>query len=167
MKKRLIFQLLLMLSVLQTMAQNAVEDKAASAKMLVVNLNDGSHERFLLAERPCFVMDGANLNTSKDGTAIVYNRSDILDFTFEDVDPAAIEAMTTPGQLLVRQTADGHLLVSGLNGSDFVSVYSLSGKMLLRERFDNSGRADVLLPLAKGVNIVNIANKRTLKIQKK
>ena len=104
------------------MAQNAVEDKAASAKMLVVNLNDGSHERFLLAERPCFVMDGANLNTSKDGTAIVYNRSDILDFTFEDVDPAAIEAMTTPGQLLVRQTADGHLLVSGLNGSDFVSV---------------------------------------------
>lgn len=158
--KRLFLQLLLIITAQLAMAQT-------TGKCLVVNLKDGSSERFLLADKPYFIMNGEYLNTSKGGTAIVYNRGDIKDFTFEDVNSAGIKAAEASGELLVRQTSDGHIMVSGLSGGDQVRVCSLGGKMLSAVRSDNSGRADIALPVAKGVYIVNIANKRTLKIQKK
>lgn len=135
--------------------------------MLVANLKDGSHEYFLLAEKPYFIFSGKFLNTIRAESAVVFDRNDIRDFTFENGTADGIKAIETRDELLVRQMDEGLLHISGLSSGASVSIYDLGGILLRNLQADASGRCEVMLPATKGVYFINIANKRTVKITRR
>ena len=76
------------------------------------------------------------------------------------------DATVTEAGLTVRQLSRGQLQVSGLDAGGVVKIYDLSGRMLSSIKADGSGQATVdLSQQPKGVYIVNINNRRTIKIQ--
>lgn len=148
--------------------QTIVEEGPASeGLMLVVNLKDGTHDYYLLAEKPYFVFSGNNLSTTKTESVVLYDRNDIKDFTFEYGPSTGISAMEASGNLFVCQTGDGTLQISGLIDGAPVSVYDVGGKLLQIFKTDATGKCVVNLPSTKGIYVINIDNKKTIKIPRK
>lgn len=148
--------------------QTIVEEEPASeGLMLVVNLKDGTHDYYLLAEKPYFTFSGSFLSTIKSGAVVVYDRNDIKDFTFEGSSSDGIKAMDASGNLFVHQTNEGTLLISGLDNGASIYIYDIGGKQLQVFKAEATGECEVNLPPAKGIYVINIANKRTIKITKK
>lgn len=143
------------------------EEPVSEGLMLVVNLKDGTHDYYLLAEKPYFVFSGNNLSTTKTESVVVYNRNDIKDFTFEYGSSNAINAMEASGNLFVCQTGEGALQISGLIDSAPVSVYDVGGKLLQIFKAESTGKCEVNLPSTKGIYVINIDNKKTIKIPRK
>jgi len=142
-------------------------EPASGGMMLVANLKDGSHEYFLLAEKPYFIFSGKFLNTIRAGSVVVFDRNDIRNFIFESCTADGIKAIETGDDLFVRQMDEGLLHISGISSGASVSIYDLGGKLLGNQQADASGRCEVMLPAAKGVFLINIANKRTVKITRR
>ena len=148
--------------------QTIVEEEPANeGLMLVVNLKDGTHDYYLLAEKPYFVFSGNNLSTTKTESVVVYDRNDIKDFTFEYGSSNAINSLEANGNLFVCQTGDGTLQISGLIDGAPVSVYDVGGKLLQVFKAGLIGKCEVNLPSAKGIYVINIDNKKTIKIPRK
>ena len=148
--------------------QTIVEEEPANeGLMLVVNLKDGTHDYYLLAEKPYFVFSGNNLSTTKTESVVVYDRNDIKDFTFEYGSSNAINSLEANGNLFVCQTGDGTLQISGLIDGAPVSVYDVGGKLLQVFKAGLTGKCEVNLPSAKGIYVINIDNKKTIKIPRK
>lgn len=136
---------------------------------LVVKLNDGSEEKYVLKERPEAWMQGTRLRIESTTMSTAYERTDIEKFYFLDKDgnssgiKAVAEAETS---LTVRQLSNGRLQVSGLADGDAVRVFDLSGRLLTTVKSDGSNSLSIdLSQQPKGVYIININNKRTIKLQ--
>lgn len=143
------------------------EEPVSEGVMLVVNLKDGTHDYYLLAEKPYFTFGGSFLSTIKSGSVVVYDRNDIKDFTFEGCSSDGIKAVEASGNLFVHQTDEGTLLISGLDKEAPIRIYDIGGKQLHVFKAEATGKCEVNLPPAKGIYVINIANKRTVKISRK
>ena len=136
---------------------------------LVVKLNDGSEEKYVLKERPEAWMQGTRLRIESTTMSTAYERTDIEKFYFLDKDgnPSGIKAVAeAETSLTVRQLSNGRLQVSGLADDDAVRVFDLSGRLLTTVKSDGSNSLSIdLSQQPKGVYIININNKRTIKLQ--
>lgn len=138
---------------------------------LVVKLKDGSEEKYVLKERPEAWPSGSQLRIQSTTVSTAYERSDIERFYFLDKDgnPSGIKAVTeVDTELTVRQLSNGRLQVSGLADGDAVRVFDLSGRLLNTVMGNGSNSLSIdLSQQPKGVYIININNKRTIKLQVK
>ena len=138
---------------------------------LVVLLKSGHEDKYVLKERPEAWLQGTQLRIESATMSTSYERTDIEKFYFLDKDgnPSGIKAVAeADASLTVRQLSNGQLLVSGLADGDAVRVFDLSGRLLNTIKADGSDTLSInLLQQPKGVYIININNKRTIKLQVK
>ena len=134
---------------------------------LIMHLNNGTRERYILSEEPLFVVSGEKLVVKTANMGAVYLRSDIKEFTFEDT-ADGIQTVSDSNEMVIRQLPNGDVAVSGLDTGAIVRVYDLNGRMVFTA--GTHAGEELVIPLenrVSGVYIINIDNKRTIKIQKK
>ena len=134
---------------------------------LIMHLNDGKRERFILSDQPFFVISNEKLIAKTSSMGAVYLRSDIKEFTFEETADGIYEAPNT-NETIIRQLPNGNVAISGLEAGVIVRVYDLKGYMIYTS--DSLLNTEMVIPFenrTSGVYIININNKRTIKIQKK
>ena len=141
------------------------EDEAGYT--LVVELNDGQRELFVLKERPQAFPKGSKLEVVTSTMHTSYERSEILMLHFLDKDGNLSEVQQMEGapQLLIKQLYARRWSISGLQEHESVMVYDLQGRLVQKERAQAEVTVLNLSHLPKGIYIININNKRTIKIQ--
>lgn len=132
-------------------------------------LNDGRKEKYQLSEKPEVLFIGNNVQIITPTVNVSYARSDIKEFWFDDYYNTNIEEPEMTEQVLVfRQIANGHYVVRGLSEGEAIKVYNMKGQLVTTVKAVGNTETDIILPQQmKGVFIINISNKRTIKIQKK
>ena len=134
---------------------------------LVMHLNNGNRERFVLSEHPLFVFSNEKLIVKTSTMGAVYLRSDIREFTFEEtVD--GIQKTPDNNEIIIRQLANGDIAIDGLETGSIVRVYDLNG-YTIHTSISSIGN-ELVIPLEarrSGIYLININNKRTIKIIKK
>lgn len=134
---------------------------------LVMYLNDGTRERFILSDEPLFVVSNEKLVVKTSSMGAVYLRTDIREFRFEEA-ADGIQTVQGEQEMVIRQLPSGDVAVGGLAVDAIVRVYDLNGRMIYTA--SPGAGAELVIPLSdrlSGVYIINIDNKRTIKIQKR
>ena len=146
--------MLLALSVLELMAQNA----------LTLTLADGTQRVFQLSERPELLWEGDQIIISTATLEIKVKKSDFKGFSVADAD--AVKAVKNGGST-ISVSADGQLKGMGLKKGGILSIYDTSGRQLINQRIATDGRVTVNLAAhPKGTYFVKIDHQPTLKIMK-
>ena len=73
--------------------------------------------------------------------------------------------MEMASQLLIKQLSARSWSIGGLQEHEPVMVYDLQGRLVQKERAQSGETVLNLSHLPKGIYIININNKRTIKIQ--
>ena len=136
-------------------------------RTLVMHLNNGNREKFVLSEQPLFVLSNEKLIVKISGMGAVYLRSDIKEFTFEENTDDILKAPAI-NEIIIRQLSNGDVSIYGLEIGAIVRVYDLNGASVYSS--SPSTNEELIIPLGtrkSGIYIININNKRTIKIQKK
>ena len=136
---------------------------------LIVKLQDGTENAFLLSEKPTvLIQDDKMLVTGI--VEVTYIRSDISKFFFEKIDlddpriPDGIESISK-GNVTLYYVDGENVHISGLKDKTKVSVASLDGKIISTQKCDEAG--NVTIPLgnqSKGIYIISFGG-RSVKIQ--
>lgn len=147
-----------------TINEVIVEEKGYT---LVVELTNGQKHLFVLKDRPQAWPQGSKLNIATATLSTSYERTDIKKFYFLDKDgnESGVKAAEVSSDLVVRQLGGGGLRISGLHDGETVRICDLSGRILLTEKAQDDCIELSLAQYPKGVYIVNINNRRTIKIQ--
>lgn len=134
---------------------------------LVMHLWNGHRERFVLSEQPLFVSSDDKLIVKTKSMSAVYLRSDIREFTFEDT-AVDIDIASAANEITFRQMPNGDIFISGLDDGAAVRVHDLNGYTVYTSTAVAGQKLIIPLETRKsGVYLININNKRTIKIQKK
>ena len=136
-------------------------------RTLVMHLNNGNREKFVLSEQPLFVLSNEKLIVKTSGMGAVYLRSDIKEFTFEENTDGILKAPAI-NEIIIRQLSNGDVSIYGLEIGAIVRVYDLNGASVYSS--SPSTNEELIIPLGtrkSGIYIININNNRTIKIQKK
>ena len=143
-----------------------IEEDEAGYK-LVVELIGGQRELFVLKERPQAFPKGSKLELVTPTMHTSYERSEILMLHFLDKDGnlSEVQEMEMASQLLIKQLSARSWSISGLQEHEPVMVYDLQGRLVQKERAQSGETVLNLSHLPKGIYIININNKRTIKIQ--
>ena len=134
--------------------------------MLVLQLASGRTQSYILSEKPTITFDGAYLKVESGAESIPFLRSDIKDFHFAEVtDISSVEH----GELRVVRRNNDELNLYGLEEADkHIRVYRISGTPCPVDISLNATAATVSLEtLPKGIYVVKIGNKQSIKITKK
>lgn len=136
------------------------------ATSLIVHTKDGSQVAFLLSERPkVSFSDGYLLITSSEADA-TYPLSDVLMFTFEEIESEATGLSLLPADETSFALEGGAIVVTGLKEGSTAKVYTIGGIMIHSEKVDGGTWTYSLSSLSSGVYIISI-NGKTFKIAKK
>lgn len=149
--------------ILTIKAQNPITHN----RTLVMHLNNGNREKFVLSEQPLFVLSNEKLIVKTSGMGAVYLRSDIKEFTFEENTDGILKAPAI-NEIIIRQLSNDDISIYGLEVGAIVRVYDLNGASAYSS--SPSTNEELIIPLGtrkSGIYIININNKRTIKIQKK
>lgn len=152
MRKIILLSLILMLSVLNLMAQDAPVQKLNVWKM------DGTQIQFLLNDEPTTTFENGNLVITTNQGVFSYPLAQMSKYTHEGL-PEGIDVPTVaPGDILVRQNNEA-MLIEGLPDNQLVEVYSADGKHILSQRAA-AGQSTLLNLTAQpqGTYIVNIGS---------
>ncbi len=127
MRKIILLVLILTLSVLNLMAQDAPVQKLNVWKM------DGTQIQFLLNDEPTTTFENGNLVITTNQGVFSYPLAQMSKYTHEGL-PEGIDVPTVaPGDILVRQNNEA-MLIEGLPDNQLVEVYSADGKHILSQR---------------------------------
>lgn len=127
MRKIILLVLILKLSVLNLMAQDAPVQKLNVWKM------DGTQIQFLLNDEPTTTFENGNLVITTNQGVFSYSLAQMSKYTHEGL-PEGIDVPTVaPGDILVRQNSEA-MLIEGLPDNQLVEVYSADGKLILSQR---------------------------------
>lgn len=152
MRKIILLVLILMLSVLNLMAQDAPVQKLNVWKM------DGTQIQFLLNDEPTTTFENGDLVITTNQGVFSYPLAQMSKYTHEGL-PEGIDVPTVaPGDILVRQNNEA-MLIEGLPDNQPVEVYSADGKLILSQRAA-AGQSTLLNLTAQpqGTYIVNIGS---------
>lgn len=137
-----------------------------AGSVLVVELNGGSTERFALQDKPELTMSDTKLVVKSTAVEKSYERSAVRSFYFED-SGTGIEELKD-NTISYRQTGVNLFQISGLSIDERVAVSSLSGQLFNQAVSQNESEALVdLSECPKGVYIIKIGKKQTIKITKR
>lgn len=150
------------------LGQKTVTAGNESALALIVTMNNGQKDVYLLNEQPVayFTSDGLLMRSS--AVSASYLRSEIREFTFEDVIPDRLISPDSDDKFMFWQKPNGDVSLGGLRHGESVRVVGINGVLLYSAK---SGDAQELtIPLSEfpqGVYVISINNKRSIKIQKR
>ena len=140
---------------------------AQEKNALIVKLQDGTENAFLLSEKPTVLIQDDKMLV----TGIVeetYIRSDISKFYFEKIDlddpRLGIESISK-GNVTLYYVDGENVHISGLKDKTKVSVASLDGKIISTPKSDGAGNVTISLGnQPKGIYIISFGG-RSVKIQ--
>lgn len=118
----------------------------------------------LLNERPRVTFVGNDIVVDTHIGSVSYPAGDIVRFTYESIDPSAVNGLAACGMAV---SVEGEVVsLSGLAPRESVSLYAVDGTLLHSATADNDGR--VSLPLSGNAGTVSLlkTSATTLKISK-
>lgn len=136
---------------------------------LIVKLNNGSENAFVLSEKPTIQIQDNKMLVS-GVVEVTYLRSNISKFYFQEIssdDPRIISGIETVKKDNVTFSyLDGeNVRITGLKKNTVVSVYTLDGKNISTQKSDGSDSITISLKnLPNGVYIISY-NNRSIKIK--
>lgn len=118
----------------------------------------------LLSERPRVTFVGNDIVVDTHMGSVSYPAADIVRFTYESVDPSAVNGVCAYGRTI--SLSGDAVSLSGLAPRESVSLYAVDGTLLHSATADNDGR--VSLPLSGNAGTVSLlkTSATTLKISK-
>ena len=137
----------------------------AANTTLVVELTNGQTANYLLQDKPVLTMEGSQL-TIKTGTVQTsYERSLVKCFFFTGESSGVKEMLK--GTLVYKQTDADHLEISGLSQSDRIAIYNTSGVQVGSVSRDSDKAVVSLSGLQRGIYLVKIGERQTIKFVRK
>lgn len=132
---------------------------------LVVLTKDNAQHQFALPDKPKVSFEGKNLIVVSDKTTTTFALSDVVRFTYKDLDPSGIQ------EVYIKDTnvslEDGMLVVSQVKANSNVCVYSLDGRLVRQLAVKRAGTYRLnLSSLPFGVYLVKTGS-LTYKITKR
>lgn len=132
---------------------------------LLVLTKDGAQTAYALSEKPQVKFEGKNLHITSSKVDITYALSDIVRFTYADLDPSGIDEIGETQTEVGYQ--DGTLTISQLKAGATVTVYGIDGKQVRQLKATRAGTYRLnLSALPQGVYIIK-ADTITYKIMKR
>lgn len=128
---------------------------------------DGDMNSFCLLDKPVITFDGKMLNITSTLTSVSYERSKVKRFFFEDVE-TSITNLHEDEFRFVRSSND-EMQVYGLGEDEkSISVYDAGGRRIPVEVNAGDNTASISLRACpRGIYIIKIGNKQSIKITKK
>lgn len=160
MKKNLfkIFTLFYLISGTPVMAQHE----------LVVELENGSTQSFVLSKKPVVTFSGSKLLIEvPEEVSLEKELSEVKGFHFGLIDENAIEGVAENEIRFAR--IGSNVQIFGLENSDMsISVFDMEGRQATATVRKNGSQADVILDrLPKGYYIIKVGNVQSIKVYKK
>ncbi len=157
--KKFIFLLLAVILSCNLMAQESVE----IVKCLTVNLSNGTAEHYRLSDEPVVTFPGSSMKVKCNEAEASWERSDVKDFTVEEVAYDALDAVGADGGYEFSYVG-GKVMVSG---APSVTIYDATGKAIIRLSADKSGLIEVdFTKLPSAIYIVSPEGHTSVKIKK-
>lgn len=114
------------------------------ALALVLHLRSGKKIAYQLDEQPVVTFDDNNIVIETLKSAIRYNATDALKFTYINTEDSGIENVEMPDYFI--SVVENTILARGLEPGTEMSVYSTAGLLMASRTVDLNGEASVLLP---------------------
>lgn len=132
---------------------------------LIVLTKDNAQHQFALPDKPKVSFEDKNLIVVSDKTTTTFALSDVVRFTYKDLDPSGIQ------EVYIKDTnvslEDGMLVVSQVKANSNVCVYSLDGRLVRQLAVKRAGTYRLnLSSLPFGVYLVKTGS-LTYKITKR
>jgi hypothetical protein len=139
----------------------------AEGSTLIIELTNGGKVGLILEAKPTLRFSGSEMVINSQTFTGSYQRTDIKRFYFKDA--TGIEETETTGLLVsITQIGVNRYQVSGLQSKDRIIVANLSGHQYGICVEDNGIGAVVdLSTCPKGVYVIKVGNKQTLKITRR
>ena len=140
----------------------------AAGSTLVVELKEGKQAYFILSEKPVLTIFGSQMRIESESVEISYERSDVLRMYFADGSVGVDDIETNESNVVFTQTETYRLAISNLSEKDRIIVSNLAGRLYndCVSRNDTDAIVD-LEGCPKGVYIIKVGNKQTIKMTKK
>ena len=163
MKKNSRFKILLLLTALLCPGSSAFGEETT----LVIEMLDGKNYSYRLSQKPAVHFLGNFLRITTGSVETVLTRSQVNKFYFSgnstDISEIANEELMT-----FNQTAENEFAVSNLSDNDRIIVSNLSGRFYNSCISRSGSNATISLSgCPKGVYIIKIGNKQSIKITKR
>lgn len=165
MKKKISLILFLMVSIL------AIAE-VQKPKALIVRLSEGTENAYILSEEPIVTIQEDKMIVTGI-IEVVYFRSEISKFYFDDIDPDDPRIMKSPtgvdsaekGNVEFRYVDGENILIRGLNENTIVTVTSIDGVFISSQRSDSTGNVSISLKNRKsGVYVISFEG-RSIKVK--
>lgn len=155
------------LAVVALIAAACLPSLAEEKTMLVVILQGGQQQSYVLADRPKVTFDATNLYITNAAVEDSYEMSKVVKFVFEKGDATAITPVVA-GENRITFVDGEHVVLEGLAPATSVSLLDLGGHLLGKTAADASGSASISLSSQpSGVYIVGVAGGKSYKILKR
>lgn len=160
MKRRMI--LLLAAALLVPMSSLWAADLVTT---LIILTKDNAQHQFALPDKPKVTFEGNNLLVTSDKTTASFALSDVVRFTYQDIDPSGIQEVYSKDTGVSFE--DGVLVISQIKANSTVCVYSLDGRLVRQLAAKRAGTYRLnLSSLSFGVYLVKTGS-LTYKITKR
>lgn len=134
-------------------------------------LRSGKKVSFTFAEKPVITLSDTNLSVSVCGVECVnYSYADVQSVVVADDVVSAVDNVVgnDKSQHVVFSYSASTLNVSGLPANESIALYTIDGKLMLRERADADGKAAMnLSSLQQGIYVVRTQSGISYKLFKK
>ena len=155
------------LAVVALIAAVSLPSLAEEKTMLVVILQGGQQQSYVLADRPKVTFDATNLYITNAAVEDSYEMSKVVKFVFEKGDATGI-APVVAGENRITFVDGENVVLEGLTPATGVSLFDISGHLLGKTSADATGSASVSLSgQSAGVYIVGVAGGKSYKILKR
>ena len=127
--------------------------------LVVLTKDNAQHQFVLLTDKPKVTFEGSNLKVTcaKVSASATFKLSDVLRFTYVNLDPTGITEATEDSADVSYQ--DGMLVISQVRAGAVVGVYALDGKLVKQLKAQHAGTYRLNLSgLPFGVYIVKADN---------
>ena len=137
----------------------------AAGTTLVVELADGQTANYLLQDKPVLTMEGTRLNIKTETVETDYERSLVKRFFFTG-ESAGVKEVSKCA-MVYKQTDADHLEISGLSQGDRIAIYNTAGVQVGSVSRDSDKAVVSLSGLQRGIYLVKIGKKQTIKFVRK
>lgn len=142
---------------------------AADANIILrVELNDGTRNDYVIAERPQISFDNDNVVFVCKEASTIYKKTDIRNFTFVDGNETGVRLVRNGDTRISFVGNNDKIIAEGMTGKDQIKVYSVSGRQyFVTINYAGSQAEIILTSLPNGYYIINIGEKQSVKILRK
>lgn len=138
---------------------------SAAETTLVVELVNGQQAYYKLQEKPVLTMSGTKVRIESNMVEVGYERSNVKKFYFTNEDTAIKDVKMD--DVVFTQTSDDEMVISNV-GKEYVVVCDVAGHIISDCVSKNGDSVTISLGNSKkGVYIIKVGNKQTIKITKK